>query len=285
MTTMTDTRLDLEGTVDSEQFHAYLSAANVVAQKPWMTMSDSGITTYMADQRNVMVIRAQLNFKSVNIGDRSFNIAEDSEETVVVDTVPLIERTKDIDGELKVGLASNGGGLTLEHEGHYYAQPRFEGASGIEPEGMPDIEDGFVGLIDVETLRQGLDWLRDLSSSVTIGYDKPTEKFWIESDTSNTGDTATGSVQIFQDEFTRVQAVADVESRFDIEYLRSIVNIIPEGSYVMIKLGDKYPTKISYKITPESKTGERDSQDGQVTFALAPQVSQASTLSTPSHHL
>lgn len=255
--------------LDSYYFEEYLAAVDSIVDEAVIRVTDSGIETKAVDPANVAMVEAELGFEA-------FRESEGDEQAFGVNTRRLSGLVDGFEGKtvsldyepvhkkLKLGLGP-----------YHYTHSCLDPDTVRKEPDIPEMDLAFSADIEIEQLREAIEWFDEFTTRVRIGYDTEDAKFWIEAMERNlSGDVQTddGVFELDRSELVRVRKTGEADSHFSLDYLKDIIGAVPEGYTVTIRVGEEYPMALSYKIGWEEIGPAEGVSHGEVKFMEAPRI-------------
>jgi proliferating cell nuclear antigen len=259
-TTQSDTD-GFEAQIDTSAFEEYLQALDAIVDEALIEPHDGGFRTDAIDPANVAMLRTTLATDAFEddptIGE-PFGIRTSPIQDVLTDA-DTVELEYDADTQ-KLDVVS----------GPYrYTHAALSHDTIRESEGPPDIELGFKARIQGDQLREAVEWFFGFTTHIRAGFDPDTQTFWMEADErrGNSIGTDDGCFELGRDDLGTIEKYGHADSMLSADYLLDIVQAIPEGREVTIRLGEEFPMMLSYPI--HDSAGETC---GRVEFMQAPRI-------------
>jgi proliferating cell nuclear antigen len=260
-----------EYTAEVNQYHLeeYLRAVDAVVDECRLRITEDGFETNAVDPANVAMVRAELNsdvFHASGTGDFETGLP----------TYRLINLLERMD-ESVIGLEYDDERRKLDLTGGPYRYT----LSCIDPESLredptiPDMDLGFTGDIKIGRLREAVEWFDEFTTHANFCYEPEDSRFYIEGlerDRSGSVKTDDGLFELARSELEYVREAGPAHSHFSLDYLRDIVNAVPDGRTVTLQVGEEFPMKLSYKIGWEETGPNEGYAHGEVTFMQAPRI-------------
>jgi len=260
---------DFTGTLHRETVREYMDAINAIVDEAVIEVTDGGIASRYIDPASVAMGRVKLDNGAFveQIGDeQEFGIYSCQIEDIIHD-----------DGHQHVTLDYDSDRRKLDvTQGPY----RYTSAA-IAPDSVrgrpttPQMDSAFQGQLEVEQLRRAVEWFDEFSHHVRMGYDSTNHKFWMEAmERDGSGDIGTddGVFELDRNDLWGVREAGEADSNFSLDYLRKIVNAIPDGRRVTLGIGEHLPLLLSYRIGFEDGENGLGQPHGEVMFQQAPRI-------------
>lgn len=251
-------------------FEEYLSAANALVDEAAIRVTDDGLVTRAVDPANVAMVRMELSnsaFTESDNGEAAFGIDTRKVGALVegIDSA-FLDLEYDDDTTRKLMLGS--GPYRYTHAAMDVETLR------NEPD-LPELDLPFKAKLNIDQLREAVEWFDEFTTHVRVGYSPGEQKFWMEanerSGVNNIG-TDDGVFELDRSELGYVDRVGHADSQFSVDYFRDIVQAVPEGRTVTVIMGEEFPMKLSYEIGWEETGPNEGFAHGEVTFFQAPRI-------------
>lgn len=128
-----------------------------------------------------------------------------------------------------------------------------------EPE-LPSLDLTTEVMVQRKTLEEIVAYADMVDKGVYIGFDHGDYEFYAEA----IGDTDGFDYRVHASNLVDVKSSGDAHSRFSLDYLKDVVEAIPEKAIVRMEVGEEFPLKLKYEFGPES--------NGHVEYMQAPRI-------------
>lgn len=269
MATEPEQKPGFRGEVDSHYFEEYLSAVDSLVDEAVIRITDSGIETKAVDPANVAMVEAELGFGA-------FLESEGDKQEFGVGTRRLSELIADVeDSTVSLGFEPGPRKLNLGIGPYHYTHSCIDPESLREEPNIPEMDLAFSADINIDQLRQAIEWFDEFTTHVRVGYDTANGKFWIEAmerDRSGSVQTDDGVFELDRSELEYVREVGEADSRFSLDYFKDIISAVPDGYPVTIRVGKEFPMELSYNIGWEETGPGEGVSHGEVKFMQTPWI-------------
>jgi hypothetical protein len=261
MTTTSDTDTELDATVDGTALDEYLGAVGALCDEATIEPHDGGLRTEGVDPANVALVRATL--------------AVDAFETAPANGDPFGITVSKLNGLLSdaetVGLSHDDDRrkLALTAGPYRYTHATIDPGHLRESDGPLEMDLNFEAQLDGDRLREAVEWFDEFTTHIRVGYDPDGQRFWMEADerSGNSIGTDDGVFELTRDDLAAVRDHGHADSQFSADYFRDLVQAIPMGREVTLRVGEEFPMELSYPI--HDSAGETC---GRVEFMQAPRI-------------
>jgi len=251
--------------VDTEHLREFLSALDAIVDECKLDVSESGLRSAVIDPASVAMAEASLD-------SESFFEYEGRPQTTAVGLYKLIDV-----------IEPAGEAMTLDFDyGHtdklnITAGPYSYTHACTDPEHirqeptLPDMDLAFQATMNVDRIREAVEWFDDISTHVIAGYDVDDGVFYMradERDSKGNIGTDDGRFELHRTQIEDIEKFGPASSSFSIDYLKDIVQAVPEGRDVQIEIGEEFPLLLSYDIAHD----ESGTAHGEVQFMQAPRI-------------
>jgi hypothetical protein len=259
---------------ESEQFNAkvgqgeldeYLSAIDAFADEAIIEVDESGIKTEAVDPANVGMVSAELTTPA-------FAQFEHGVDEIGVRTGRLINTIERMGAHVSLEYDASTRKIDVGGERFGYTHACIDPDSIRDSPSIPNMDLGFRAKLNVDVLREAVEWFDEFASHVRVGYDTAEGVFWMEANESGRSGVDYGDYKLGRSEFDYVYDAGEASSHFALDYFMDIVTAIPEGYPVTISVGEEFPMEISYGIAWEETAPGEGVSHGEVTFMQAPRI-------------
>lgn len=271
--TTADDGSDVEGEVNirlpRQHLQEYLNAANALVDEAAIRVTDDGLVTRAVDPANVAMVRSELSnsaFTENHRGEAAFGI----------DTRKIGNLVEGIDsGFVDLDYDDTARKLELASGPYRYTHAAMDIDTLRNEPDIPDLDLSFKAKINIDQLREAVEWFDEFTTHVRAGYDPERQKFWMEANERrgvNKMGTDDGVFEIDRSDLGYVHRLGHADSQFSVDYFRDIVQAVPEGRTATIIMGEEFPMKLSYEIGWEETGPNEGFAHGEVTFFQAPRI-------------
>jgi len=269
MATEPEQKPGFSGEVDKHYFEEYLSAVDSLVDEAIIRITDSGIETKAVDPANVAMVETELGFGA-------FLESEGDEQAFGVGTRRLSELIADVeDSTVSLDFDPGPRKLNLGIGPYHYTHSCIDPDSIRKEPTIPEMDLAFSADINIDQLRQAIEWFHEFTTHVRVGYDTANSKFWIEAmerDRSGSVQTDDGVFELDRSDLERVRETGEADSHFSLDYFKDIIGAVPDGYPVTIRVGEEFPMELSYKIGWEETGPGEGIAHGEVKFMQAPRI-------------
>jgi len=269
MATEPEQKSRFRGELDSYYFGEYLSAVDSLVDEAIIRVTDSGIESRAVDPANVAMVEAELDFGA-------FLEAEGDEQAFGVGTYRLTDLVEDVEtSTVTLDFDAGPRKLNLGVGPYNYTHSCIDPDSLREEPNIPEMDLAFSADINIDQLRQAIEWFDEFTTHVRVGYDTANDKFWMEGmerDRSGNVQTDDGTFELDRSELEYVREVGEADSHFSLDYFKDIIGAVPDGYPVTMRVGEEFPMELSYKIAWEETGPGEGIAHGEVKFMQAPRI-------------
>lgn len=255
--------------IDRRYFQNYIGAVDAIADEAPIKTTDSGIVSRAIDPANVAMVRAELEnsaFLDIDGTDEAFGIRT-RRVSELVDGPDESTVTLDYDDDTRK--------LNLGVGPYLYTHACIDPESLREEPNIPNMDLAFAADINIERLREAIEWFDKFTTHVRVGFDSANDSFWMEAmerDRSGSVKTDDGVFEMERGDLDYVREIGEADSHFSLDYFKDIIGAVPENYPVTIRIGEEFPMELSYKIAWDGSSPNEGMAHGEVTFVQAPRI-------------
>jgi proliferating cell nuclear antigen len=255
--------------LNSYYFKEYLTAVDSIVDEAVIRVTDSGIETKAVDPANVAMVEAKLGFGA-------FVENEGGEQAFGVNTRRLSSLVDDFEaGSVSLDFEPEPRKLNFGTGPYHYTHSCLDPDSIRKEPNIPKMDLSFSADIEIDKLSQAIEWFDEFTTRVRVRYATENGKFWIEAmERDRSGDVKTddGVFELDRSELEQVRELGEADSHFSLDYLKDIIDAVPDGYPVTITIGEEFPLTLSYKIGWEETGPGEGVAHGEVKFMQAPRI-------------
>lgn len=264
----TEQKTGFRGELHSHYLKEYLNAIDALVDEAVINVTESGLETSVADPANVAIVEAKLGFGA-------FSETEGEDQSFGVGTRRIGDLVADTDGMVTLAYDDDLRKLELGLGPYLYTHATLSPDTVRGETDVPEMDLGFSADINIDELRQAIEWFDEFTTHVRVGYDPENEKFWMEAtERTRSGSMGTddGTFELDRSDLERVREHGHADSHFSLDYFKDIVRAVPEGYPVTLRIGEEFPMILSYKIGWEETGPNEGFAHGEVKFLQAPRI-------------
>lgn len=244
----------------------YLPAIDAIADEAVIHTSESGIETNVVDPANAALVE-------VSLGRGAFTECEPADHSFGV-SIPFLRSVLPQENDpLSVEYDPETADFAIDTGPYRYLHATRDLESVRDEPYVPDLDHTFSADLCIDRLRDAIECFDSWTKHVWMGFDPDGGTFWLQSSTTDRR-TASGKGKFGIDEsdLNSVRQRGRAESHFSLDYLTSIVEAVPDGYPVTLRLGEAVPLELRYKIGWEETGPGEGVAHGEVRFMQAPRV-------------
>lgn len=247
----------------------YLNAANALVDEAAIRVTGDGLVTRAVDPANVAMVRVELS-------NSAFSEQDGDAAEFGIDTRKIGNLVEGIDRAfLDLEYDPKTRKLELGSGPYQYTHAALEVDSLRNEPDIPDLDLTFEAKINIDQLREAVEWFHEFTTHVRMGYDPDRQKFWMKADERRGGGeigTDDGTYELDRSELGFVGETGHADSQFSTDYFKDIVQAVPDGRTVTVIMGEDFPMKLSYETGWEETGPNEGFAHGEVTFFQAPRI-------------
>ena len=252
-----------EVTLDQRHLQRFLTPLTAVDGPTQLTIADDQLLATTVDDTMVTAVETTLHkslCEEYTVAPGGFAL-----DPAVFADILAAERQTDVPARLTFDADTTT--LTLTLPSFVQTQP-VDTDTTVEMPGVGDPVQGATTYHDAEELAHAIDYFGDRSAIVALGYDGPTDTFYLET----VSESATAAVDTRyrrpQTDLAATGAPAPARSAFPVDALAAVLGAAPPESVVRADYAETFPAKFAWDLT--GGDGITDGTLTPVTALVAP---------------
>lgn len=258
---------DFTATVDAYYLSEYLSAVDAIVDEMKVDVTETGFRTAAVDPANVAMVETSLHGSAFQ--DEITDAA--AGQTIGLGNhvlVPVLEDAVATVVELAYDSDTRKLDIAFDRGRYQYTHGCLDPESIRQEPTIPEMDLAFEADLNADYLRDAVQWVNEFTKRVRIGYDPDAETFWLEGQS----DIDHGVYEVDRGDLGAVRKAGAADSLYSLDYLTDIVEAIPPGRTVTVRVGEEFPLKLSYNIYDEITDNGGEEHHGEVMFMQAPRI-------------